>query len=108
MPTYHYRCRSCQHEFDARQRFSDEPLNECPKCGDEVRRVISQVGLVFKGSGFYITDSRNGKQSAVVNGNSSASSKSDTESPTKAVSESEKPVKAKEKGAGSDATATAA
>ena len=58
MPTYTYRCDACGHQFEAVQRFSDDPLRECPSCGGVVRRVIQPVGVVFKGSGWYITDSR--------------------------------------------------
>jgi putative FmdB family regulatory protein len=58
MPTYSYRCDTCGHEFDASQKFSDEPLKECPECSASIRRVIQPVGVVFKGSGWYITDSR--------------------------------------------------
>jgi putative FmdB family regulatory protein len=68
MPTYTYRCADCGNQFDAVQRFSDDPLRECPSCGGVVRRVIQPVGVVFKGSGWYITDSRqkpdDGKQTA--------------------------------------------
>jgi putative FmdB family regulatory protein len=58
MPTYTYRCDSCGHDFEAVQRFADDPLTECPQCGSAIRRVIQPVGVVFKGSGWYITDSR--------------------------------------------------
>ena len=58
MPTYAYRCGACEHQFDQMQRFADDPLRECPVCGGLVRRVIQPVGIVFKGSGWYITDSR--------------------------------------------------
>ena len=58
MPTYAYRCGACEHQFEQMQRFSDDPLRECPSCGGLVRRVIQPVGIVFKGSGWYITDSR--------------------------------------------------
>lgn len=58
MPTYTYHCDSCGHGFDAIQRFADDPLTECPQCGAAIRRVIQPVGVVFKGSGWYITDSR--------------------------------------------------
>ena len=63
MPTYKYRCKECGHEFEVRQRMSDNPLTECPVCGGPVRRVVGSVGIVFKGSGFYVTDNRstNGK-----------------------------------------------
>jgi putative FmdB family regulatory protein len=58
MPTYTYQCDSCGHGFEAVQRFADDPLSECPQCGAPIRRVIQPVGVVFKGSGWYITDSR--------------------------------------------------
>ena len=58
MPTYTYQCDSCGHGFEAVQRFADDPLSECPECGAPIRRVIQPVGVVFKGSGWYITDSR--------------------------------------------------
>ena len=58
MPTYTYQCDSCGHGFEAVQRFADDPLSECPECGAAIRRVIQPVGVVFKGSGWYITDSR--------------------------------------------------
>jgi putative FmdB family regulatory protein len=63
MPTYRYRCKECGHEFEVRQRMSDNPLTECPVCKGPVRRVVGSVGIVFKGSGFYVTDNRstNGK-----------------------------------------------
>lgn len=64
MPTYAYRCTSCAHEFDAFQKFSDAPLTECPECGAEIRRVFQPVGIVFKGSGWYINDSRKGTDSS--------------------------------------------
>ena len=58
MPTYTYQCDSCGHGFEAVQRFADDPLTECPECDAPIRRVIQPVGVVFKGSGWYITDSR--------------------------------------------------
>jgi len=58
MPTYEYACTACGHEFEAFQSFSDAALTECPECKGEVRKVFSNVGVVFKGSGFYKTDSR--------------------------------------------------
>lgn len=58
MPTYTYQCDTCGHGFEAVQRFADDPLKECPQCGAAIRRVIQPVGVVFKGSGWYITDSR--------------------------------------------------
>lgn len=60
MPTYAYRGTDCTHEFEIRQSFSDNPLAECMECGKPVRRVIHPTGIVFKGSGWYVTDSRKG------------------------------------------------
>ncbi len=58
MPTYAYRCTACSHEFDIFQKFTDQALSECPECGSPLRKVFQPVGIVFKGSGWYITDSR--------------------------------------------------
>lgn len=58
MPTYAYRGAECGHEFEVRQSFSDDPVAECVECGKPVHRVIHAPGIVFKGSGWYITDSR--------------------------------------------------
>lgn len=60
MPTYAYRCSACAHEFETVQTFSEDPLKFCPECGSPIRRVIFPVGIVFKGSGWYINDSRSG------------------------------------------------
>jgi len=78
MPLYVYKCNNCEHQFEVRQRFSDEPLTDCPNCGGQIRRVINPVGVVFKGSGFYVTDSRNGKTGSLLNGKSHTEEKSDT------------------------------
>ena len=58
MPTYQYACTACGHELAAVQSFTDAALTECPECGGALRKVFSAVGVVFKGSGFYKTDSR--------------------------------------------------
>ncbi|EFG46891.1 putative regulatory protein (CxxC_CxxC_SSSS) [Brevibacterium mcbrellneri ATCC 49030] len=61
MPTYSYACRECDHAFDIHQSFSDDSLTTCPACGKEsLRKVFGSVGVTFKGSGFYRTDSRSG------------------------------------------------
>jgi putative FmdB family regulatory protein len=64
MPIYTYRCRKCDHTFERHQRMTDAPLSDCPTCDGSVRRVINSVGVVFKGSGFYVTDNRNGSGKA--------------------------------------------
>ena len=65
MPTYSYHCDECGIDFDRFQHFSEEPVHVCPECGGQVRRVIQPVGIVFKGSGFYVTDNRGKSPSAV-------------------------------------------
>ena len=60
MPTYQYACTACDHRLEAVQSFTDDPLSECPECTGRLRKVFSAVGIVFKGSGFYRTDSRSG------------------------------------------------
>ena len=64
MPTYEYRCDKCGKNFDVVQSFHDAPLTECPTCGSAVKKVFGSVGIVFKGSGFYKTDSRSGGSSS--------------------------------------------
>ena len=80
MPTYEYACSACGHEFEAVQSFSDAAITECPECKGEVRKVYSNVGVVFKGSGFYKTDSR------------SATSTPKTETPKPAAAPAPKPA----------------
>jgi putative FmdB family regulatory protein len=60
VPTYQYACTACGHKFEAVQSFSDASLTDCPECAGRLRKVFSSVGIVFKGSGFYRTDSRSG------------------------------------------------
>ena len=78
MPTYEYACAECGEHLEAVQKFSDDPLTVCPACGGRLRKVFSPVGIVFKGSGFYRTDSRvsaaNGAKDKQLNGSSSDSS----------------------------------
>ena len=71
MPTYVYACDSCGNQFERFQSFKDEPLQTCPSCASAVRRVFQPVGIVFKGSGWYVTDSRK-SNSATVSGDDSA------------------------------------
>lgn len=82
MPTYWYRCQTCHHEFEEFQKISDPPLTECPKCGGVVMRVITGgAGLIFKGSGFYITDYRKESYKKAANSDTgSSSSSSDSKS----------------------------
>ena len=79
MPTYQYACTNPEgkHEFEVVQSFSDAPVTECPECGAPVRKVYGSVGVVFKGSGFYRTDSRKSSSSSESAPSSSSSSGSD-------------------------------
>ena len=105
MPQYTYRCNQCDHEFTVRQRMVDDPLTECPECAGDVRRVVTSVGVVFKGSGFYVTDNRT---SRVNGGKSSGSSKSPDSSSSDSgdgKSESKSSAKSAEK-SGSDSSSS--
>ncbi len=74
MPTYQYACTACGHQLEAVQSFADEPLTECPACEGRLRKLFSSVGIVFKGSGFYRTDSRSGAKNETASSGSSDSS----------------------------------
>ncbi len=89
MPTYEYECSDCGYTFEAFQKISDAPLEVCPKCGGRVKRLIGGgMGIIFKGSGFYVTDY---KSSGGSNGNGkSVSSKSNTGDEKTKVAESKK------------------
>jgi len=66
VPTYQYTCTACGEPVEAVQKFTDAPLTACAACGGRLRKVFSPVGIVFKGSGFYRTDSRNGASAAAA------------------------------------------
>jgi len=68
VPTYQYACTACHHRFEAVQAFTDDSLTVCPECGGSLRKVYGSVGVVFKGSGFYRTDSRAGAVSPAASG----------------------------------------
>ncbi len=72
MPLYEYHCTECGIRFERQQHFSDAPISTCPECGGEVRRLIGPVGVIFKGSGFYVNDSRKKGGDSKSNGNSSS------------------------------------
>jgi putative FmdB family regulatory protein len=78
VPTYSYACTECGNRFDAVQAFSDDALTECPQCSGRLRKLFGKVGVVFKGSGFYRTDSRESTKAS--SGGSSAKSSSDSSS----------------------------
>ena len=87
MPTYQYSCTSCGHFFEIVQSFSDDSLTVCPECEGRLRKVFNAVGVVFKGSGFYRTDSR-GQKSADDGGSSTKTSTTSGESSTSGASSS--------------------
>ena len=82
MPTYQYACTDCGEPLEVVQSFSDDALTECPACGGRLRKLYNAVGIVFKGSGFYRTDSRSGSSSTVPAASSSDSSGSGSSSST--------------------------
>ena len=93
MPTYEYRCKDCEHTFDVVQSFTDAPLTECPSCGGPLRKVFGNVGITFKGSGFYKTDSRtssNGKKSDKADKGSSNGDSGSSTSDSSSGSDSKK------------------
>lgn len=93
MPTYQYACTECGHDFEQFQSFSDDALTECPQCQGRLRKVFNAVGVVFKGSGFYRTDSRS-SSTASEPAASSSSSSGDSSSSTPAKTESKTEKKA--------------
>jgi putative FmdB family regulatory protein len=111
VPTYQYACTECGDRSEVVQRFSDDPLTVCSSCGGKLRKIFSPVGIVFKGSGFYRTDSRNGTSSVPAakessangsNGSSSESSSGSSES-AKSGSTSSDSGDSKSSGAASEA-----
>src|SRR5579862_2421517 len=88
MPTYEYRCTSCGEHLDVVQGFRDDPLTECPSCGGELRKVFGSIGIVFKGSGFYKTDSRSSTKSTANGSSKSDAAKSDSSSSTSSTDSS--------------------
>ena len=84
MPTYQYRCTACSKELEAVQKFSDPALTTCPACSGDLRKVYSAVGVVFKGSGFYATDSRT-SSSASKPASTPETKKESTPTPPKAT-----------------------
>ena len=80
MPTYSYACTECDNRFDIVQSFTDDTLTVCPECSGKLRKLFNSVGIVFKGSGFYRTDSRGGSSTASEPAKKSDSSSSTTTS----------------------------
>lgn len=89
MPLYEYQCDACAHRFEVIQRFSDPPIEVCPKCGGVVHKLLSSPAIQFKGSGWYITDYARKSDSATT----PASSESKTDTKTESKSESKPDAK---------------
>lgn len=92
MPTYDYECQSCGHTTEVFQSISEDPITTCPQCGeDELKRLISAgVGIIFKGSGFYVTDSKKGSSTKSGASEAKSDSTSDSAKETKSESKSSK------------------
>lgn len=89
MPIYEYACTACGERTEARQSFADPPLTECQQCGGSLRKLYSPVGIVFKGSGFYSTDTKK-KSSSSSTSSDTKPSKSDTKTDGAAAAKTEK------------------
>ncbi len=85
MPTYGYRCNACGYEFEVFQSITADPLDTCPECSGQIRRIIFPVGIVFKGPGFYVTDN----SAKAKNPASAADSEASTDKPKTDASSSE-------------------
>jgi putative FmdB family regulatory protein len=96
MPTYEYACKACGEHLEVVQSFKDDPLTECPKCGGQLRKVFSPVGIAFKGSGFYKTDSR--PKSESKSDSKPAESKPTEKSSSESKSGESKPAEKKSEG----------
>ncbi len=90
MPTYQYACTACDHRFDAVQSFRDPSLTECPECGGKLRKLYGSVGVVFKGSGFYRTDSRSESKSSTATSSEKSSSSSEKTPATTSTASTDK------------------
>jgi putative FmdB family regulatory protein len=108
VPKYQYQCKDCGEALEIQQSFTDDALTVCPNCGGDLRKVFNAVGVVFKGSGFYKTDSRSGSSSASTSGSSSAAASTSGDSAKSSSSDSKPAAKtetapAKKSGSGSAA-----
>ncbi|HLG52205.1 MAG TPA: FmdB family zinc ribbon protein [Chloroflexota bacterium] len=86
MPLYEYACTRCRAHFEVRQRITDDPVTVCPTCGGPTRRVLHPVGIIFKGSGFYITDNRRSESSSSASadsGKDAAAAPKETDQPSR-------------------------
>jgi putative FmdB family regulatory protein len=94
MPTYEYACRNCGSHLEVVQSFSDDPLTECPHCGGALRKVFGSIGITFRGSGFYKTDSRAGSAASKPSGDGAKEASGDGAKETKKEPSKAEPAKA--------------
>jgi putative FmdB family regulatory protein len=93
MPLYEYQCEACGHRFEVIQKFSDPPVEVCPRCGGAVRKLLSSPAIQFKGSGWYITDyAKKDSSSPQASSESKTESKTETKTETKTDSTPPKPA----------------
>jgi putative FmdB family regulatory protein len=102
VPTYQYACTDCGDKSEVVQRFSDDPLTVCTACGGKLRKVFSAVGIVFKGSGFYRTDSRNGSGTVPASKDGATSDSNGSSVDSSAASSGSSSESGKNGSAGSD------
>ncbi|WP_029137385.1 FmdB family zinc ribbon protein [Nakamurella lactea] len=105
MPTYQYACTACEHRFEAVQKFTDDSLTVCPECAGSLRKVYGSIGVVFKGSGFYRTDSRGGP---VAPGDGGAKSENSAEKASKPSEKSGSSSDGGSSGSGTSGSGTSA
>ena len=106
MPTYEYACKTCGEHLEVVQSFKDDALTVCPACGGELRKVFGSIGIAFKGSGFYRTDSRPaGRRDG--GGDKAAETKADAKTDTKTDTKTEKKAEKKPADTGTTASQTA-
>mgnify|MGYP000849212198 CR=1 FL=1 len=100
MPIYLYECDTCGLRFEKMQRITEEPLVDCPECDGQVHRVIQPVGIIFKGSGFYVTDNRQGSSPTLAPAKEKDKDKDKDKEAAKAPAETKSSAESKESKAG--------
>ena len=109
MPTYEYACKDCGERFEVVQSFTDDPLQTCETCKGRLRKIFSASGIIFKGSGYYVTDTRGGESSSSgsgSNGSSKESAKDSSKESTSTEGSSKSESKGDSKGTGGDSSAS--
>ncbi len=108
MPTYQYACTGCGYELEAVQSFSDDPLTTCPECSGTLRKLFGNVGVVFKGSGFYRTDSRSSGSKTSSSDSASSSGSTAAASPSGSSSSGSSTSGSSSSGSSSSSSASSA